>query len=73
MPMQVAAAYAEGLHPDNDLVSILRRIGKRHQFQPAVAGENNAAHRLLRLFLVGGPIVDTKNVIGKVRTVSRLA
>ncbi len=64
--MQVAAAYAGGRHPDNDFVSIRR--GK-----PVVAGENNAAHRFLRLFWFVGPIVDTKNVIGKVRTGSGLA
>jgi len=35
-------------------------IGELHQFQSALAGEHNPAHRFLRLVFVCGPILNGK-------------
>jgi hypothetical protein len=58
--MQVAAAHARRLHLDHHVMGVGSGIGKRHQFQPALAREYNAAHRFLRLFLLVGDF-DPKN------------
>jgi hypothetical protein len=49
--MQVAAAHAGRLHLDHHLMGVGGRVGELHQFQPALAGEHNAAHGFLRFLL----------------------
>jgi hypothetical protein len=42
--VQVAAAHPRRLHLDDDFARTRRRIGKVHQFELALAGEDNPAH-----------------------------